>query len=121
VAGALRVLRLCSVFMAPSGAGLADPRFDPVGGMQTHTGELTRALDRRGVRQLVVTSRLPGAPRSARIGQHADVVRLGLPVPHSRQLYAWPAAGMVACVSGRVDLVHAHLGEDRGGTRGRWC
>jgi hypothetical protein len=44
----LRVLRLCSVFEPPwIGGHRLDPRFDPVGGMQSHTGELTRALDRR--------------------------------------------------------------------------
>ena len=107
----LRVLRLCSVFEPTSGQ-LVAARFDPVGGMQTHTGELTRALDGRGVRQLVVTTRPPGAPRRERFGAHGGVVRLGLPVPLLRQGYAWPAAGvLVRAVSG-VDLLHAHLGED---------
>lgn len=109
--GIPRVLRLCSVFEPPGGL-LLDPRFDPVGGMQTHTGELTRALDRRGVRQLVVTTRPPGSPRRERFGAHSGVLRLGLPVPLFRQAYAWPAAAVLARVTSRVDLVHAHLGED---------
>jgi glycogen(starch) synthase len=108
---ALRVVRLCSVFECTGGrAGSA--RFDPVGGMQTHTGELSRALDRRGVRQVVVTSRPPGRPRREGLGEHGTVVRLGLPVPVFRQGYAWPAAAVVARAAARADLVHAHLGED---------
>jgi len=81
------VLRLCSVFEPPdealTGRGV---RFDPVGGMQSHTGQLTRALDRRGVRQTVVTHRPPGAPRQQRIGEHAVIHRFGLPVARA-QLY----------------------------------
>jgi glycogen(starch) synthase len=110
--GRLRVLRLCSVFEPAGGGECVAARFDPVGGMQTHTGELTRALDRRGVRQLVVTTRPPGAPRWERVGAHSRVVRLGLPVPLFRQGYAWPAAGVLARTASRVDLLHAHLGED---------
>jgi glycogen synthase len=112
VGGPLRVLRLCSVFEPAGGGGRVAARFDPVGGMQTHTGELTRALDRRGVRQLVVTTRPPGAPRRERFGEHSAVVRLGLPVPLFRQGYAGPAAGVLARVASRVDLLHGHLGED---------
>lgn len=108
---ALRVLRLCSVFEGPPDV-VPDPRFDPVGGMQTHTGELTRALDGLGVTQLVVTTRPPGTPRVARLGRSAAVVRLGLPVPGCRQFYAWPAARVLVRRAPRVDLVHAHLGED---------
>jgi glycogen synthase len=111
MADPVRVLRLCSVF-EPAAGQRAAPRFDPVGGMQTHTGELTRALDRRGVRQLVVTTRPPGSPRRERFGGNGEVVRLGLPVPWFRQGYAWPAAWVLARAAPRVDLVHAHLGED---------
>ena len=57
------MLRLCSVFEPPPsalvGKGL---RFDPVGRMQNHTAELTRAFDRRGVLQTVLTTRPPTAP-----------------------------------------------------------
>lgn len=75
----IRVLRLCSVFEPPEQC-MHGPaaRFDPVGGMQTHTGELTRALDQLGVAQLVVTTRPPGAPSRARLGQHGTVLRVGL-------------------------------------------
>ncbi|HEU4420909.1 MAG TPA: glycosyltransferase family 4 protein [Pilimelia sp.] len=109
----LRVLRLCSVFEAP--AGVLDARaarFDAVGGMQTHTGELTRALDGLGVRQTVVTTRQPGLPPVVRAYDRAVVVRLGLPVAVCRQFYAVPAARLVPRLAARADLIHAHLGED---------
>jgi glycogen(starch) synthase len=109
----LRVLRLCSVFEPPGdGPDLDAVRFDPVGGMQTHTGELTRALDGFGVVQTVVTTRPPGALRVARLANGARVVRLGLPVAHFRQFYAVPAARLVPRLAARADLIHAHLGED---------
>jgi glycogen synthase len=107
------VLRVCSVFEPPdaalTGRGV---RFDPVGGMQNHTGQLTRALDRHGVRQSVVTHRPPGSPRRERIGERTTVHRFGLPVGRLRQLY-WLRAGPAALrLARRADLVHAHLGED---------
>jgi glycogen(starch) synthase len=84
----VRVLRLCSVFEPPAsaieGKGAS---FDPIGGMQNHTAELTRVLDRRGVLQTVVTMRPPTAPHLQRFGNHARVIRLGLPVRRFRQLY----------------------------------
>jgi glycogen(starch) synthase len=111
--GALKVLRVCSVFEAPEaalhGRGV---RFDPVGGMQSHTGQLTRELDRRGVRQAVFTHRPPGTPRRERLGRRACVYRFGLPVHHARQLYSAPAAVAALRLAPRADLVHAHLGED---------
>ena len=57
--GMLRVLRLCSVF-EPRELTPAWVAYDPIGGMQNHAAELTRCLDRLGVGQLVVTSRLAG-------------------------------------------------------------
>ena len=108
----LRVLRLCSVFEPDGAPGTAAVRFDPVGGMQTHTGELTRALDARGVVQTVVTTRPPGTPPAAAFGRSAEVVRLGLPVARFRQFYAVPAALLVPRLAASADLVHAHLGED---------
>ena len=70
-------------------------RFDPIGGMQNHTAELTRALDRRGVVQTVLTTRPPTAPYFQRLGEHARVIRLGFPVRRFRQLYA-PQAAIIA-------------------------
>jgi glycogen(starch) synthase len=109
----LRVLRVTSVFESWGGAaGPGSVRFDPVGGMQTHTGELTRALDSLGVTQTVVTTRPPGTPRSTPFGARATVVHLGLPIPLFRQFYAVPAARLVPRLAASADLVHAHLGED---------
>jgi len=77
----IRVLRLCSVFEPPPSALVGKGvGFDPIGGMQNHTAELTRALDRRGVVQTVLTTRPPTAPYFQRLGDHARVIRLGFPV-----------------------------------------
>jgi glycogen synthase len=121
------VLRLCSVFEPPAarsrdGAavpGELDARaagFDPIGGMQNHTASLTRCLDRLGVRQTVVTSRL-AAPRGTSSLGGATVHRTGLPVRRLRQLWALGAVPVVLRRGSRgdgsrVDLVHAHQGED---------
>lgn len=110
--GALRVLRLCSVF-EPLDHVLALPgaaRFDPIGGMQNSTAQLTRCLDSAGVRQIVVTSRLRGPRSRDRAGTHAVVVRTGAPVRRLRQLWALAAVPTVA--RSAVDIVHAHQGED---------
>ena len=112
------MLRLCSVFEPPREA-LVRPdaaAYDPIGGMQNHTAELTRGLDRLGVRQHVLTSRL-GAPRSrTRLGRAATVVRTGAPVRRARQLWAADAARELLRGRGRLTsdlgLVHAHQGED---------
>ncbi len=109
--GGLRVLRLCSVFDSDH-LGRADARFDPVGGMQFHTAQLTRALDRRGVVQDVVTAWRPNGPRHEEVGQGATVHRIGAPTQHFRQLYGPLAAAATDRLGRRADLVHAHLGED---------
>jgi glycogen synthase len=112
-AASLRVLRVCSVFEPPdaalSGRGV---RFDPVGGIQSHTAQLTRALEALAIRQDVVTHRPPGAPRRQRVGADALVRRVGLPIPWARQLYFAPAAAAAARLATRADVVHAHAGED---------
>ncbi len=109
----LRVLRLCSVFEPPASAVRGKgAKFDPIGGMQNHTGELTRALDRQGVVQTVVTTRPPTASWLECFGQHARVIRLGLPVPYVRQFYGLQAAGLTPALAKDADLIHAHLGED---------
>jgi glycogen synthase len=111
--GELAVLRLCSVFEPPTAAlTRAGIRYDPVGGMQSHTGQLTRALDACGVAQTVVTAWRPGGAPSERLGSRSRVVRLGAPVPRFRQLYAPTAALAVSRLAADTDLVHVHLGED---------
>jgi glycogen synthase len=110
---ALRILRLCSVFMPP-GASMSGRAagFDPVGGMQNHTFELTKALDARGVVQTVVTTRPPSAPRLERVGRRAEVHRLGLPIRRFRQLYSLSASRLIPRLAKDADLIHVHLGED---------
>jgi glycogen synthase len=109
----IRVLRLCSVFEPPPSALVGrGVKFDPIGGMQNHTAELTRTLDRRGVVQTVLTTRPPTAPYFQRLGDHARVIRLGLPIRRFRQLYAPQAAIIAPILAARSDVVHVHLGED---------
>jgi glycogen synthase len=109
----LRVLRLCSVFEAPDALlGGRAVRFDPIGGMQNHTAQLTRALSALGVRQDVITHRPPGAGRVESRGRHVVVHRFGLPVPWCRQFYSVPAAAEALHLARRFDLIHAHQGED---------
>src|SRR5829696_4780760 len=109
----IRVLRFCSVFEPPASALVGKGvRFDPIGGMQNHTAELTRALDRRGIVQTVLTTRPPTAPYFQRLGDHARVIRVGFPLRRFRQLYAPQAAIVAPILALRADLVHVHLGED---------
>jgi glycosyltransferase involved in cell wall biosynthesis len=111
--GVAHVLRLCSVFephpdaLRPERAG-----FDPIGGMQNHTGTLTRCLDELGLTQTVVTSRLGGPRGVSPIGARGLVVRVGLPMRRLRQLWALLALPHVLRPRRRVDVVHAHQGED---------
>ena len=102
----LRVLRLCSVF-EPRELSPTWVAYDPIGGMQNHVAELTRCLDRLGVAQLVVTSRLAGPADSVRFGAHGQVIRTGLRVPVLRQGWA-PLAVRQVLGGGPVDLVHVH-------------
>src|SRR3954447_25193491 len=109
----IRVLRLCSVFEPPPTALLGrGVKFDPIGGMQNHTAELTRALDRHGIVQTVLTTRPPTTPYFQRLGDHTHVIRLGLPIRRFRQLYAPQAAITAPILALRADVVHVHLGED---------
>jgi glycogen synthase len=112
-AAAMRVLRLCSVFQPPptalTGRGA---RFDPIGGMQTHTYELSRSLDLLGIQQTIVTTRPPTAPREEALGTYGRVIRLGLPIPQCRQFYSWQATRLLPRLAADTDMIHAHLGED---------
>ena len=109
----MRVLRLASVFEAPAGAlSATGAKLDPVGGMQSHTGALTRTLDGLGITQDVVTACRGGGARVERLGTSARVHRVGLPVAWGRQCWSVPATGLAPWLGRRADLVHAHLGED---------
>jgi glycogen synthase len=107
----LRVLRLCSVF-EPATLTPGAARYDAIGGMQNHTAELTRCLDRMGVRQLVLTSRLDGPPGRYGFGRYGQVARTGLRTPLVRQAWAPQASWLALGDRGLVSLVHAHCGED---------
>lgn len=106
-----RVLRLASVFPVPD-AALGAAGFDPVGGMQNHTGQLSAELDRLGVPQTVLTAYRPGAPRREPLGRHGEVRRVGVPTRRLRQGWGPAAARALLTLPGPYDLVHAHLGED---------
>lgn len=109
----MHVLRLASVFEAPAGElGPQGAKLDPVGGMQSHTGALTRALDGLGVDQDVITATRSGARRCERLGRGASVHRIGVPVSWGRQCWSVPALSLALRLGRRADLVHAHLGED---------
>jgi glycosyltransferase involved in cell wall biosynthesis len=105
----LRVLRVCSVF-EPAALTPDAARYDAIGGMQNHTAELTRCLDRMGIGQLVVTSRLDGPSGTVRFGQHGLVARAGLHIRPARQ--AWAPLAVPYAFGVKVDVVHAHCGED---------
>jgi glycogen(starch) synthase len=109
----LHVLRLCSVFEPETGT-LDDraSRFDPIGGMQNHTGTLSRLLDERGVRQTVLTARLSAPPGVTALGRRTTVRRVGVRATLLRQLWAVSALPHVLRARRPVDLVHAHQGED---------
>ena len=109
--GGFRVLRECSVFEPPASSTLSGGA-DPIGGMQNHTGALTRALDRIGLVQHVVTTRLPGGPAEEPFGRSATIHRVGTPIPRPRRLYSVPASRLVPALARDADLIHAHLGED---------
>jgi glycogen synthase len=112
-AAGLRVLRVCSVFEPPSAVLAGHPSgIDPIGGMQNHTGALTRALDRLGIAQTVVTARPDGAPSEEPFARHGTVFRLGSPKRRPRQLYSIPAARLVPALAREAHLLHAHMGED---------
>lgn len=110
VLGGMRVLRLCSVF-EPAALSDRSARYDAIGGMQNHTAELSRQLDRMGAVQLVLTSRLDGPAGWTGLGERGRVVRAGVDMRLARQGWA-PLAAPLALGGTSVDVVHGHCGED---------
>lgn len=116
------------MYVSPHGAG-ADPagRAEPtrpvrvamltslfppsVGGIQSHTYSLSRALAARGAEVHVVTRRAPGHPPHTAEGT-LHVHRVGAPPGAPGALatlaYVAGAARLVASLRPRVDVVHAH-------------
>jgi len=110
---ALRVLRLASVFAVPEHLLTEEiAGYDPVGGMQNHTGQLSAELDRLGVAQTIVTAYRPGVARAEPLGGCGRVLRVGIRTRRLRQGYGPAAARALGVLPGPFDLVHAHLGED---------
>lgn len=72
----LRVRRIAPAF-SPAANRLA--AYDSFGGMQSHTGRPSTALDDLGVAQAIVTSWRPRAVRRTALGRHGSVLRLGGP------------------------------------------
>jgi glycosyltransferase involved in cell wall biosynthesis len=87
-------------------------RYDPIGGMQNHTGQLARALARRGIAQTVLTARPPGSPRRQLFAPGVVVRRHGVRLRVLRQLYGPPTLLDAVRIAPSADLVHAHTGED---------
>lgn len=110
----MKVLRLCSVYEPCDETVVGRAGFDPIGGMQNHTANLTRELDRRGLAQTVVTSRLGGPTGRTPLGEHGEVVRVGLPMRRLRQAWAVAALPVVLPLIRHEppDIVHVHQGED---------
>jgi len=106
----MRVLRLCSVF-EPAALSDRSVGYDAIGGMQNHTAELSRQLDRMGAVQLILTSRLDGPAGRAGFGRGGQVVRTGVDTRLARQGWALLAAPL-ALGGIPADVVHGHCGED---------
>lgn len=87
-------------------------RVDAIGGLQGHAAALSRHLDQAGVVQTIVTAQLPAARGARPFGLHGVRHRVGLEAPAPRQGYAAACAPRLRRLSGSVDLVHVHLGED---------
>ncbi|MGH3178796.1 MAG: glycosyltransferase family 4 protein [Streptosporangiaceae bacterium] len=105
----MRVLRLCSVF-EPTALSQRSALYDAIGGMQNHTAELSRQLDRMSAVQLVLTSRLDGPAVRTGFGRHGQVARIGVDIRFGRQ--GWALLAVPLALGAPVDVVHGHCGED---------
>ncbi|MCH0541471.1 glycosyltransferase family 4 protein [Streptomyces sp. MUM 203J] len=113
------ILRLTPHLYWPQLAGTSWPvKFDAIGGMQSQIYRLTRQLDERGVRQTVLTLRLPGAPRHWPMSGRTEVRGVRIPVLPLRSRIrgmvdlnlAW-ALGVAADLvrrRERPDILHVH-------------
>lgn len=95
-------------------AGTWPVAFDPIGGLQTQTWRLTKAIDRRGHRQTVLTSHIPGARRHVQVSKAAQAISLGPDLPgwlaSRTHGLSWFPAVLWSLWRHRktVDLVHIH-------------
>lgn len=111
----MRVLRLCPSFEPPgAGRDARPPSAESVGGLLHHAAALTRALDRRGVEQIVLTRGGGPAGSVERVGAHAVVIRVALPLRRARPPYLVPAALAAPLLAAGVDVVHVHASGEWG-------
>lgn len=74
----ISILRLAPHFFR---AGTWPVAYDPVGGMQNQVWQLAKALDEAGIPQTVVTTYIPGAPRSFAMFNASRVRCVGFYLP----------------------------------------
>lgn len=113
------VLRLTPHFYWPQLASAGWPvKFDAIGGMQTQIYRQTLALSKLGIRQTVLTLRIPGAPRIWKVDERTKVIGVRVPIfPVRSRLrgmmdlnISW-AVGVLSQLSRlqeAPDLVHSH-------------
>lgn len=77
----MNVLRLTPHFYWPQLADAGWPiKFDAIGGMQTQIYRLTASLAEMGVRQTVLTLKIPGTPNPWKMCEHVTVHGVRIPV-----------------------------------------
>lgn len=115
----IHVLRLTPHFYWPQLADSQWPvKFDAIGGMQSQIYRLTAALDQTGVRQTVLTLRIPGAPKRWQLSSNAAVHGVRIPVLPLRSRirgmvdlnlsWALGVAARLARRARRPDVLHVH-------------
>jgi glycosyltransferase involved in cell wall biosynthesis len=117
--GTPHVLRLSPHYYWPQLAATEWPvKFDAIGGMQSQIYRLTNELDALGVRQTVLTLRIPNAPTSWWTSDHTEVRGVRVPVLPLRSRIrgmmdlnlSW-ALGVVRALvrdGRRPDVLHVH-------------
>jgi glycosyltransferase involved in cell wall biosynthesis len=115
----MRVLRLTPHFYWPQLAARGWPiEFDAIGGMQTQIFRQAQGVSRLGVEQLVLTLRIPGAPRSWWIDDRLEIRGVRVPVlPLRSRVRGMVDLNLSWCLgvlgellrrADRFDVVHVH-------------
>ena len=112
----IRVLRICSLYQSPGdrSAGCNPDIATSDSAQLVHIREISRRLDERGFKQIVVSAPSPNNRKWERVGTGAEVFRPGLSVPWV-PFFVLSGARCAARVARRADLVHAHIGRDVSG------
>jgi 2-deoxystreptamine N-acetyl-D-glucosaminyltransferase/2-deoxystreptamine glucosyltransferase len=116
----MHVLRLTPHFYWPQLEPTGWPvNFDAIGGMQTQIYEQTLALAQTGIRQTILTLRIPGAPMTWEIDARTRVVGVRVPVLPLRSRIRGMVDLNISWIIGVVrylirndvtfDLVHVHF------------